>query len=166
MLWTAAHQVPQSMGFSRQEYWNGLPFPSPEDLPDPGIEPGSPALKADALTSEPPGKPYELLGNSNYYIKTVLSSFIYICWYLPAWHWSQKLKEARTSLHISKSAAQRIWGQNIEGLITVILDLAFFFFSRHDNSTINHFFHPSYNTICSGKFCQWLFRSGELRWLG
>ena len=45
------------MGFSRQEYWSGLPFPSPENLPDPGIEPGSPALEADALPSEPPGKP-------------------------------------------------------------------------------------------------------------
>ena len=44
------------MGFSRQEYWSGLPFPSPEDLPDPGIEPRSPALQADALLSEPPGK--------------------------------------------------------------------------------------------------------------
>ena len=43
------------MGFSRQEYWSGLPFPSPEDLPDLGIEPGSPALQANALTSEPPG---------------------------------------------------------------------------------------------------------------
>ena len=46
------------MRFSRQEYWSGLPFPSPEDLPDPGIEPGFPALQADALPSEPPGKPY------------------------------------------------------------------------------------------------------------
>ena len=46
------------MGFSRQEYWSGLPFPSPRDLPDPGIEPQSPALEADALTSEPPGRPY------------------------------------------------------------------------------------------------------------
>ena len=46
-----------SMGFSRQEYWSGLLFPSPEDLPDPGIEPRSPALWADALPSEPPGKP-------------------------------------------------------------------------------------------------------------
>ena len=45
------------MGFSRQEYWSGLPFPSPGDLPDPGIEPGSPALEADSLLSEPPGKP-------------------------------------------------------------------------------------------------------------
>jgi len=44
------------MGFSRQEYWSGLPFPSPGDLPNPGIEPGSPALQADALTSEPPAK--------------------------------------------------------------------------------------------------------------
>ena len=57
MPWTVAYQAPPSMGFSRQEYWNGLPFPSPEDLPDPGIEPGSPALQADALPSEPPGKP-------------------------------------------------------------------------------------------------------------
>ena len=44
------------MEFSRQEYWSGLPFPSPEDLPNPGIEPGSPALQADALPSEPQGK--------------------------------------------------------------------------------------------------------------
>ena len=42
--WTVAHQAPQFMGFSKQEYWNGLPFPSPEDLPNPGIEPGSPTL--------------------------------------------------------------------------------------------------------------------------
>ena len=52
--WTAAHQAPPSTGFSRQEYWSGLPFPSPGDLPDPGIELGSPALQADTLTSEPP----------------------------------------------------------------------------------------------------------------
>ena len=55
-LWTVARQAPLSMGFSRQEYWSGLPFPSPGDLPDPGIEPGSPAWQADALPSEPPGK--------------------------------------------------------------------------------------------------------------
>ena len=52
-----AHQAPPSMGFSRQGYWSGLPFPSPGDLPDPGIEPGSPTLQADALPSEPPGNP-------------------------------------------------------------------------------------------------------------
>jgi len=55
--WTVAYQASLSMGFSRQEYWSGLPFPSPGDLPDPGIEPGSPTLEADTLTSEPPGKP-------------------------------------------------------------------------------------------------------------
>ena len=54
--WTVAHQAPPPMGFSRQEYWSGLPFPSPGDLPDPGIKPRSPALRAYALTSEPPGK--------------------------------------------------------------------------------------------------------------
>ena len=55
--WTVAHQAPLSMGFSREEHWSGLPFPSPGDLPNPGIEPRSPELQADALTSEPPGKP-------------------------------------------------------------------------------------------------------------
>jgi len=49
------------MRFSSKEYWSGLPFPSPEDLPDPGIEPGSPALQADALLSEPPGKPHQIV---------------------------------------------------------------------------------------------------------
>ena len=53
--WTIAHQ-PLSMEFSRQEYWSKLPFPSPGDLPDPGIEPSSPALQADSLLSETPGK--------------------------------------------------------------------------------------------------------------
>ena len=52
--WTVACQAPLSMGFSRQEYWSGLPFPSPGDLPDPGIEPGSPMLQADSLPSKPP----------------------------------------------------------------------------------------------------------------
>ena len=59
--WTVANQSPPSMGFSRQEYWNGLPFPSPGDLPDPGIKPGSPTLQADALSSKPPGKPHSIL---------------------------------------------------------------------------------------------------------
>ena len=54
--WTVAHHAPPSLGFSRQEHWSGLPFPSPEHLPDPGIEPGSPALQADTLPSEPPVK--------------------------------------------------------------------------------------------------------------
>ena len=55
--WTVPHQAPPSMGFSRQEYWSGLPWPSPGDLPNSGIEPWSPALQADALPFEPPGKP-------------------------------------------------------------------------------------------------------------
>ena len=57
--WTAAHQAPLSMGFSRQGYWSGLPFPSPGDLPDPGFKPGCPILQADVLLSEPPRKPKE-----------------------------------------------------------------------------------------------------------
>ena len=56
--WTVAYKAPPSMGFSRQGYWSGLPFPSPEDLPHPGVEPRSPTLQADTLLSEPPGKPY------------------------------------------------------------------------------------------------------------
>ena len=57
-LWTVAHQAPLSRGFSRQDYWSELSFPAPGDLPDPGIEPGCPALQADSLPSEPPGSPY------------------------------------------------------------------------------------------------------------
>ena len=55
--WTVAHQAPLSMEFSSQEYWRGWPFPSAGDLPDPGIKSGSPAMQADYLLSEPPGKP-------------------------------------------------------------------------------------------------------------
>ena len=59
--WMVAYPSPPSMGFSRKEYWSGVPFPSPGDLPNPGIEPGSPALQTDALLSEPPGKPMYLI---------------------------------------------------------------------------------------------------------
>ena len=59
--WTVDYQAPLSIGFSRQEFWSGSPLPSPEDLPDPGIEPGSPTLQTDALPSEPPGKSLEAL---------------------------------------------------------------------------------------------------------
>ena len=55
--WTIARQVPLSIGFSRQEYWSGLPCPPPGDLPNPGIKPRSPALQGDSLLSEPPGRP-------------------------------------------------------------------------------------------------------------
>ena len=56
-LWTVARKAPLSMEFCRQEYWNKLPFSSPGDLPDPGIEPRSPMLQVDSLQFEPPGKP-------------------------------------------------------------------------------------------------------------
>ena len=61
--WTIAGQAPLSMGFSRQEYWTGLPFPSPGDLPDSGIKPRSPALQAGSLLSEPPEKPMNTLNS-------------------------------------------------------------------------------------------------------
>ena len=66
--WMVAYQAPWSMGFSRQEHWRGLPFPSPGDLPNPGIEPGSLALEADALQSEPLEKPsYRLNAHVNWF---------------------------------------------------------------------------------------------------
>ena len=55
--WTVVHQAPLSMGFSRQDYWSGVPFPSPGDLPNPGIEPTSPALAGGFFAALPPGKP-------------------------------------------------------------------------------------------------------------
>ena len=73
---TVAYQAPQSMEFSRQEYWSGLPFPSPGDLPDPGIKPESPTLQADALPSEPPGKSLTLKKITDKYIRT--KQFLYL----------------------------------------------------------------------------------------
>ena len=73
--WTVAHQAPSSMEFSRQECWSGLPFPSAGDLPDPEIEPGSPALQADALPSEPPGNPNRLFHFSLWFPMKLLQSF-------------------------------------------------------------------------------------------
>ena len=61
--WTVACQDPLSMEFSRQEYWSVLPFPSPGDLSNPGIEPESPMLQADSLPSEPQGKPSVVINN-------------------------------------------------------------------------------------------------------
>ena len=75
--WTVARQTPLSMGFSRQEYWSGLPFPSPGDLPNPGIEPGSPVSQADALSSEPPGKPH-----FNLLRETLIALFVCISVYV------------------------------------------------------------------------------------
>ena len=72
--WTAAYQAPPSVGFSRQECWSGLPFPSPGNLPDPGIEPGSPSLQVDALPSEPLGKPQVVVK----YFEQILQTSDYI----------------------------------------------------------------------------------------
>ena len=85
--WTVALQAPLSMEFSRQEYWSGYPFPSPGDLPNSGIEPRSPALQVDSLSSDPPRKPRcqgfsKLNYMSNYDQKEVLyrwKSFCFIC---------------------------------------------------------------------------------------
>ena len=76
--WTVAHQAPLFMGFSRQEYWSGLPLPSPRDLPNPGIEPGSPAFQADTLTSEPPGKPSTGIDRSNKQNRTPRNKRMYL----------------------------------------------------------------------------------------
>ena len=67
--WAVALQAPLSMEFSRQEYWSGLPFPPPGDLPNPGIKPGCPALQVVSLQSEPPGKPEEMCSDHLFSIK-------------------------------------------------------------------------------------------------
>ena len=82
--WTVTYQAPPSVGFSRQEHWSGLPFPSRGDLPDPGVEPGSPALQADALTSEPPGFRYILLFFFHQFIMVFIRQDSYMfCVYIP-----------------------------------------------------------------------------------
>ena len=63
--WTVVHQAPLSMEFSRQEYWSGLSFPSPGDVPNPGIKPASPTLQVDSLPTEPPGKPSNIIQSYN-----------------------------------------------------------------------------------------------------
>ena len=73
--WTAAHQAPQSMGFPRQQYWSRLPFSSPGELPNPGIESRSPTLQADSLPSEPPGKPSKDLHTHNSHLLCLIHSF-------------------------------------------------------------------------------------------
>ena len=86
--WSAVYQAPLSMGFSRHEYWSGLPFSPPGDLPNPGVEPGSLALQADALPSEPQGSPYfyreeqilsgDCLSKTSFRIKCVLMALHFI----------------------------------------------------------------------------------------
>ena len=84
--WTVARQAPLFMGFSRQEYWSGLPFPSPGDLPDLGIEPGFPAWQADSLLSQPPAKansiPYPSLRQEAHRVTGV---GVVWCWIIQPW---------------------------------------------------------------------------------
>ena len=72
-LWTVAYRAPLYMGFSRQGYWSGLPFPFPGELPDPEIEPRSSALKAEFLLSEPPGKPPCSKNNTHIHTHTYIN---------------------------------------------------------------------------------------------
>ena len=74
--WTVAHQAPLSIGFPRQKYSSGLPFPPPEYLSDTGIEPGSPALQADSSLPEPPGKPHFITKVIYYVARIALSSLV------------------------------------------------------------------------------------------
>ena len=98
--WTAAYQAPLSMEFSSPEYWSWLPFPSPGDLPDPGIKLGFPTLKVDSLPSEPPGKP-----NTENTQRTVNTSVVYA--------WLRILSADRTtqgtSPEITKRDPQSFW---------------------------------------------------------
>ena len=87
--WPVAYQAPPSMGFSRQEYWSALPFPSPGDIPNPGIEPGSPALEADSLTSESPGTrniyrsrtQFSPFGHQNKWIQCLPPTYFFFLWF-------------------------------------------------------------------------------------
>ena len=84
--WTVAHQTPLSVEFSKQEHWSGLPFLSPGDLPNPGIEPGSSPLQADSLLSEPPGKPIKPI-TSKIPLVLLLSQFLSLS-HTQGTHWS------------------------------------------------------------------------------
>ena len=105
--WTVACQAALSMGFSRQEYCSGLPFPSPRDIPDPKIKPWSPTLQADSLQSEPPGKPKYVL---NYFLFLIKKFFIVVfivvqwlsCIQLFATPWTAAC-QASLSLTVSQS---------------------------------------------------------------
>ena len=104
-----ADLAPLSMGFSRQEYWSVLPFPSSGDLPDPGIEPGSPATQADSLLSELPGKPYggSVVGNRSTIQETQVQSL----------GWEDSLKE-EMAIHCSILAWEIPWTEQSGGLQT------------------------------------------------
>ena len=88
------------MGFSRQEYWSGLPFPSPGDRPDPGIEPASPALQVDSLLMNHQGRATEVLGDQDSYCVTVSLGR----WVSPAWGWVTTFCLTHMCVHPHRSA--------------------------------------------------------------
>ena len=102
--WTVACQAPLSIGFSREEYWSGLLFPSPGDLPDPGIEPGSPALQADSLPAELTGKPRFI--HSSVYILYIA---VYICQSFSSSHSWAFLNSVSSSSELS-NVRGALWG--------------------------------------------------------
>ena len=121
--WTVAHQAPPSMGFSRQEYWSGLPFPSPGDLPNPGIKPRSPALQADILTSEPPGKPkYAILICEGCHDKVPQVGDLSKRNFSQFWSWKSQIKVwGQLGWFLL-----RLWGKNL--FQASLLGFFFFFF--------------------------------------
>ena len=115
--WTVAHQAPPSMGFSRQEYWSGLPFPFPGDLPDPGIEPRSPAFQADTLTSKLPGKPFKHLGKCkcvSCWTWPLLTDKNW-WWSLKWWHFSSGILYIHTEVISGPLELLLLWVQHKEG---------------------------------------------------
>ena len=113
-IWLVAHQAPLSIGFSRQEYWIRLPFPSPGDLPNPGTELRSPTLQADSLPSEPPGKPIKLVMPSNHLI------LCHPLLLLPSIFPSIRVFSSESALHIrwpkfGASASASVLPMNIQG---------------------------------------------------
>ena len=100
--WTIAHQAPLSVGFSRQEYWSGLPFPSPEDLPSPGIEPMSPALTGGFFTSAPPGKPFLWLVQFTIItLRLFISTRLKVIPFSSAWNRAKHIIDASTLINLN-----------------------------------------------------------------
>ena len=103
--WTVAYQAPPSKEFSREEYWSGLPFPSPGDLPDPGIESGFPALQVDSVLSEPPRNPclhvcywHICIIYTCTYRQTYIHIYMYVYMYISVKFWH--LKEIKTKTKV------------------------------------------------------------------
>ena len=119
--WTWAHQAPLSIGFSRSEYWSGLPYPSPEDLPYPGIEPRSPALQANFLPTEPQGKPKN----------TGKGSLSLLQWILPTQELNQGLLHCRQMLyHLNHQGSPQGRGNNNKNLKETLLGALYLKISR------------------------------------